>query len=67
MKQLFTLLALTAATLSFSQTNCGDLFISEYVEGWGNNKALEIYNPTNQAINLNGYFQINHMNFMILW
>ncbi len=28
------------------QTNCSDLFISEYVEGWFNNKALELYNPT---------------------
>jgi hypothetical protein len=34
---------------------CSDLFISEYVEGSGNNKALEIYNPTNAAINLGNY------------
>lgn len=34
---------------------CSDLFISEYVEGSGNNKALEIYNPTNAAINLSNY------------
>lgn len=32
-----------------------DLFISEYVEGSGNNKALELYNPTAQDIALNGY------------
>jgi uncharacterized protein len=32
-----------------------DLFISEYVEGSGNNKALELYNPTAQDINLSGY------------
>ena len=25
---------------------CSDLFISEYVEGPGNNNAIEIYNPT---------------------
>lgn len=30
----------------------GDLFISEYVEGSGNNKALEIYNPTGTAVDL---------------
>lgn len=30
----------------------GDLFISEYVEGSGNNKALEIYNPSASAVNL---------------
>jgi uncharacterized protein len=30
-------------------------FISEYVEGSSNNKALEIYNPANTPLNLNGY------------
>jgi subtilisin-like proprotein convertase family protein len=30
----------------------GDLFISEYVEGSGNNKALEIYNPSASPVNL---------------
>jgi len=30
----------------------GDLFISEYVEGSSNNKALEIYNPSASSINL---------------
>lgn len=34
---------------------CQDLFISEYVEGWSNNKALEIYNPTNDTIDLSDY------------
>ena len=32
-----------------------DLIISEYVEGWSTNKALEIFNPTNAAIDLSGY------------
>lgn len=39
---------------SFAQ-DCSDLFISEYVEGWSNNKALEIYNPTDQPIDLSAY------------
>ena len=30
-------------------------FISEYVEGSSNNKALEIYNPADVALNLSGY------------
>lgn len=34
---------------------CSDLFISEYLEGTGNNKALEIYNPTLEPINLGPY------------
>ncbi len=32
-----------------------ELFFSEYVEGSGNNKYLEIYNPTAAAVNLAGY------------
>lgn len=35
--------------------DCSELFISEYVVGSGNNRALELYNPTNQAINLADY------------
>lgn len=31
------------------------LFFSEYIEGSGDNKALEIYNPTDRDINLSGY------------
>ncbi len=38
--------------LMYAQT---DLIISEYVEGWSTNKALEIYNPTSTAIDLSGY------------
>ncbi len=32
-----------------------DLFISEYIEGSSNNKALELYNPTNAPIDLSNY------------
>ncbi len=31
------------------------LYFSEYIEGSSNNKALEIYNPTNHDISLNDY------------
>ena len=31
-----------------------DIFISEYVEGSSNNKAVEFYNPTGSAIDLDG-------------
>ena len=32
-----------------------DLFISEYIEGSSNNKAIEIYNGTGAPVNLSGY------------
>ena len=35
--------------------DCSDIFISEYIEGWSNNKALELYNPTYQTIDLSNY------------
>ena len=47
---IFTLVAMNTVA-----QDCSDLFISEYVEGSGNNKALEIYNPTTTSIALNGY------------
>jgi PKD repeat protein len=34
---------------------CQELFISEYVEGTVNNKAIEIYNPNNFTVPLSGY------------
>ncbi|MFP4471720.1 MAG: lamin tail domain-containing protein [Bacteroidales bacterium] len=42
--------------------DCSDLFISEYVEGSGNNKALEIYNPTDQVIDLSEYRLVRYSN-----
>ncbi len=50
---LFTFFSMFVAVGLMAQ--CSDLFISEYLEGSNNNKALEIYNPTQQAINLSGY------------
>ncbi len=52
-KLLLASTALLFALSSFAQ--CSDLFISEYVEGTYNNKALEIYNPTNTDIDLTNY------------
>lgn len=55
------MLMLTCITGLFAQP-CSKLFISEYVEGSGNNKALEIYNPTASAISLNGYRLVQYNN-----
>ena len=50
-KYLYTIL-LFVSTFGFSQ----DLFISEYAEGGsGNNKYLEIYNPTDASVDLTQY------------
>ncbi|MFA5558034.1 MAG: lamin tail domain-containing protein [Methanofastidiosum sp.] len=38
-----------------NQVVASDLFISEYIEGSGNNKAIELYNGTGEDIDLNGY------------
>ena len=61
MKKPLLALFIFISSATFAQ-NCSDLFISEYVEGWSNNKALEIYNPTNQAIDLSGYFVARYSN-----
>ena len=54
-----------ATIFSFGALNaqdCSDLIISEYVEGWSNNKALEIYNPTPNTIDLSQYIVVRYNN-----
>lgn len=60
MKKALLFFGLLAST-AYAQ-DCSKIFISEYVEGWSNNKALEIYNPTNQAIDLSQYFVARYSN-----
>ncbi|GGI56474.1 hypothetical protein GCM10011444_07830 [Winogradskyella haliclonae] len=49
----------TDAEVTAPIPDCSELFISEYHEpqgaGTGNNKYIELYNPTNGAIDLSGY------------
>ncbi len=52
-KILLSLIAISASLAVKSQ--CNELFISEYVEGWSNNKAIELVNPTNSNIDLSQY------------
>ncbi|NQT77594.1 MAG: lamin tail domain-containing protein [Bacteroidetes bacterium] len=58
---LLLIISVFFSTVIFSQ-ECSDLFISEYVEGSGNNKAIELYNPTNNPINLGDYMLVRYSN-----
>jgi len=61
MKQTLLLtLALFMSAVGFSQ--CNELFISEYVHGYGNNRALEIYNPSPTAIDMSEYQLVRYSN-----
>jgi hypothetical protein len=46
---------ISSINVGFSQANCSELFFSEYIKGSSNNKAVEIYNPTNSAVDLSTY------------
>ncbi len=61
MKKILLVFTLFVSFSNLAQ-DCNDLFISEYVEGWSNNKAIEIYNPTPNAIDLSAYIIIRYSN-----
>jgi len=42
-------------SVSLSAQDCSELLISGYVEGYSNNRALEIFNPTTEPIELSNY------------
>ena len=46
-KILLSISMLLVMSTSAQLLDCAELFISEYIEGPGNNNAIEIYNPTN--------------------
>ncbi len=62
MKKLYIAFLLLMSLHQFAKSQCSDLFFSEYLEGSSNNKALEIYNPTDTATDLNYYRIIMFMN-----
>lgn len=53
-----------ALLLSFGAVNAQEkgLFFSEYIEGSGDNKAFEIFNPTDQAVDLGNYIVLGNFN-----
>ena len=61
MKKTLLVLTTIITSMTFAQ-DCSELFISEYVEGWSNNKAIEIYNPTANPIDLSEYMLIRYSN-----
>ena len=61
MKKLL-LLTFSVLALHSAKAQCSQIFISEVVEGWSNNKAIEIYNPTSNPVNLNGFGLVRFSN-----
>lgn len=64
-KLLLGLIMFTGALNAAAQ--CNELFISEYVEGNGNNKSLEIYNPGTGTVDLTQYRVTRWQNGAAVW
>lgn len=68
MKKLFTLFIILCGLAGIKNSNaqiisaCADLYISEYIEGSSNNKAIELYNPTSNAIAMSDYKLVFYFN-----
>jgi hypothetical protein len=58
MKKLYLLIIALFMGGFISAQDCTDLFISEYLEGWNNNKAIEIYNPTPNIITFTNTYRL---------
>ena len=66
-----TLVTITSSYGSFGQFGfnvvapvavTSDLFFSEYIEGSSNNKAIEVYNPTDDTLSLDNYLIYTNYN-----
>lgn len=55
MKRIIAFVALMVFFAALNAQPANDLFFSEYIEAEGNNRALELFNPTGITVNLNGY------------
>lgn len=62
MRRIILMVAMGIAASAMFAQDCSELFISEYLEGSGNNKGLEIYNPTDVVINLGTYWVARYSN-----
>jgi hypothetical protein len=57
-KLVLSFIVLLSTGILIAQSDCSDIFISEYVEGWDNNKAIELYNPTGDSITLDNSYRL---------
>lgn len=55
MRKILLFVSLFISGINGIGQTCPELFFSEYIEGSSNNKALEIYNPSNEDIYLGDY------------
>jgi hypothetical protein len=63
MKKILLSVVIAASALTLNaQSFCSELFFSEIVEGSGNNKAFEVYNPTQSPVNLSNYRIVRYSN-----
>ena len=62
MKNIASLIFAAFLMSGINAQDCSDIFISEYVEGSFNNKALELYNPTDKRIDLSRYYLSRYSN-----
>ncbi len=62
-----TLLIFAVCSSITAIAQCDQIFISEYIEGSNNNKALELYNPTDKAIDLKDYRLTRWSNGSAAW
>ena len=62
MKKLLLFFVFTASAFILTAQDCSDLFFSEYLEGSGNNKGVEIFNPSDKIIDLSKYWVVRYSN-----
>lgn len=55
MKKALLGIGLGLLSIGMQAQDCSNIFISEYLEGWSNNKALEFYNPTDSDLDMADY------------
>ena len=67
MKKTIGIFCLAMLGILQVKAQCSEIFISEYVEGSRNNKALEIYNPTSSAVDLSKYRVTRWQNGSAAW